>query len=270
MKIITYAIVIMFLIGMFTTGFFVAKHFYKPRLFVSMPKSPPSVLNVKPTAIYKDSSGVEHYQFTNNQNNYTRNEALRQSSTLLPYIDSLARALNTKSKNIESSVTIQSETKADSTPFYKKQIDSLKRLVFFYNDKYLKLTVRTGIPTDTLDNGSFDFAYNAELNINQYFKRKKILGLSIGAKQSFTDISSSDPRTTIMGVNKFTIRQQIPSYGLRLQGLASYNFNSNSFIAGPALRYDFDKWSLLGAYYYNFSLKDWQPVVNLRYDFIRF
>jgi hypothetical protein len=267
MKTITWIISVVLLVGMFFSGFFYAKAKYKPHILPALPQTIPTSMQVKPTSIYKDSAGYSHFVYNPSQITVTKKEAIRQLS---PFIDSVAAALNVKSKQIESSAIIETVAKADSVPFYKKQVDSLKRLVFFYKDKNLKLTVRTGNPTDTLDTGNFDFSYDADLKINQYWKRKKVLGLNIGSKQHFTDISSNDPRATIGSLKTFTIKQNLPSVGFRMGAQVNYNFATNTFSPGIGFRFDANRFSLNGIYYYNTQHNDWRPVLSLRYDVIQF
>ena len=267
MKRTTLIIAAILLIAVFFTGFFLAKEKYKPKGVTLLPQTMPASTALKPIAVYKDSAGNAHYIYNSVANVVTKKEAIKQLS---PFIDSVAAALNVKSKQIETSTTIETQTKADSIPFYKKQVDSLKRLVFFYADKNLKLTVRPGNPTDSLDKGSFDFAYDADLKINQYWKRKKLLGLNIGSKQHFTDISSNDPRTTIGGLKTITVKQNLPAVGFRMGAQVNYNFSTNTFSPGIGFRFDANRFSLNGIYYYNTQLKQWRPVASIRYDIIQF
>jgi hypothetical protein len=270
MKTFTYILLALLLIGMFLTGYFVAKNKFKLHAAV-LPQNMPSVTNVNPVNVYKDSNGVTHNVYSAAANTYTKKEALKQSSLLIPLIDSVAKALNVKSKQVETATTITTNTTADSIPFYKKQVDSLRNLVLYYSDKYLKLVVRVNSDvTDTLDKGSFDFSYDADLKIYQYWKRKQVWGLNIGSKQHFTDISSNDPRTTIGGLKTLTIKQNLPQIGLRIQAVTNYSFSTHSFSPGLGFRFDADRFSLNGIYYYSTDVSEWRPVLSLRYDIIQF
>jgi hypothetical protein len=269
MKTLTYALIFVLLAAMYFVGFFVAKHKYSVINTALLPSSAPERMGLKPIGVYKDTQGAMHYVYPSDKNKFTKNE-LKESPVILPYLDSVAKALDIKTKQIESTTNINTHTEADSIPFLKKQIDSLKRLVFYYSDKQLKLTVRPGSTTDTLDKGSFDFAYDADLKINQYFKRKKFLGLNIGSKQHYTDISSNDPRTTIGGLSTLSVKQNMPSVGFRFQAVTSYSFLTQSLSPGVGFRFDLSRFSLNGIYYYNTKEEQWRPVLSLRYDIIQF
>lgn len=253
-------------------AYFLGAHFAKKPSVTKyeLPKQMPEETQAVKVKTYQDSAGKNHVVFVTVPE-MTKAQALKQTSSLVPYIDSVAMALNIKNKQLESSSTITSTVSADSIKFLKVQVDSLKRLVYYYSDKYLKLTVRTGSSKDTtLDSANFDFAYNADLKIYQYWKRKQVLGMNIGSKQHFTDISSTDPRTTIDGLKTFTVKQNLPSVGFRFQAVANYSILNKTISPGIGFRFDYDRLSLNGTYNYNPTLNQWRPVIGIRYDIIQF
>lgn len=219
---------------------------------------------LQPERTYKDDSGHIH---TVAKNPTLTKEAVKN---LIPFMDSVAEALDIKPKQIESITVVPTEMQAKEVAFLQKKIDSLKRQTYYYKDKYLQLAVRTGNDADTLDKGAFDFKYDADLTITQYAKRKKFLGLGLGAKQSYIDISSTDPRTTIMGVKKYTVMQKHPDWGLRIQAIQNYSFISNSANTGIRATFDLKHLSFTGGYYYNWNINQWRPSLSVGYDIIRF
>lgn len=219
---------------------------------------------VQPTKEYKDDSGRMHFAAKNPQ------PAKEVIQKLAPFVDSVAKALDIKAKQVEDVTAITTETQADQVAFLQKKVDSLQRVTYYYKDKYLQLAVKAGNPTDTLDKGSFDFKYNADLTIAQYWKRRKFLGIGLGAKQSYIDISSNDPRTTIMGLKKYTVAQKHPDWGLRIQAIQNYSFISNSANTGIRAQFDLKHLSFTGGYYYNWDLNAWRPSISIGYDLIRF
>lgn len=227
-----------------------------------------SSFNAPIVSEYKDSDKLKHVVVNTKINSIIEKEATKKASELQPIINSIAKSIDVKPNQIEGGITVSTQLLQDSIEFLKKQVDNANKTTYYYKDKYLSLAVRTN-NSDTLDKGSFDFAYNADLNIVQYWKRNKILGIPLGAKNSFTDISSNDPRVSILGVKKYTVVQKEPEFGLRLQALGAYNFNNKIFSTGPSLRFDFLKSSLRGSYLYNFQTKQWSPTISLEKDLLR-
>jgi hypothetical protein len=267
MRCYTYILLALVMIGCFISGYFYAKNKFNQFDLQSLAKTSSEVrAENAPVKVYKDIQGVEHKIYLQ-QPSLTKKEVISKN---LPYIDSVAEALSIKAKQLESVTTISTETRGDSIPFLQKKIDSLQRLVFFYNDKYLRLTVRTNPKSDTLAMDNFDFQYNDSLSIRQYWNRKSVLGLNLGSKQYFTDISSTDPRTTIGGLKTITIKQNMPSVGFRIQAVTNFNFITHSLSPGVGFRFDAHRFSLNGIYYFNTSIEQWVPVVGLRYDIIQF
>ncbi len=226
---------------------------------------------VQPARVYKDSAGATHIVLKTGDHTYSSySQAEHSAEKLVPFIDSVAQALSIKPKQLESILVVPQQTEAAKIAFLQRKVDSLSQLSYYFKDKYLELAVKGGNPLDSSDKGTFDFKYNADLSIMQYWKRRKVLGIGIGARQSYTDISSKDPRTSIMGVRKYTVAQRQPGWGLRIQATQNYSFISNTANTGIGARFDLKHMSIYGAYYYNWKMGEWRPVVSASYDLLRF
>jgi hypothetical protein len=224
-----------------------------------------------PQVHYTDMEGVQHIVTKDNLTAYTHAQATRQASFIKPYIDTIARLLDISPDQVVGSTTISMESGAEHIRFLERQVDSLKQVTYIYRDKYLRLAVRTAGLNDTLDKGQFDFSYDADLNIVQYEKRRRILGLPIGTRETFTDISSNDPRTTIKGYSTFTVKQKQPAFGARLQATTTYTPSTNSLSIGPSLRFDIgNNVSLRGTVFYNMQQNAWRPSLSADYSIITF
>lgn len=236
----------------------------------SGPKIPDPIKNTGPVNVdvpivktYTDSDGVKHAVVESGLN--TVSQAYINSVNRQPnIIDSSAQKMQIAAKQIIELTRFNSLVK-DSLLKARKTINSLNnRLAYVYNDKFVKLSFTP--PIDSLDTGIFDFAYNADLTVVQYQKRKWFLG----AKKSYLDISSNDPRTTIRGVKQLTIEQETPEFGLRFQGSTNWNPETNVFGFGPAIRVDLGRFSFQGNYIYYPSSGRWRPGVTANYDILRF
>lgn len=180
-------------------------------------------------------------------------------------LDTTVMALNIQKRQIESLTQIATTTEARALKA-ERRVDSLKRLTYYYKDKYLDLAFSPSETKDTMDFGTFDFKYNADLTITQYNKRKWLLG----TKKTFIDIYSNDPRTTVNGVKRLAVQQERPTLGLRVQAVSSYNFESHNLMNGVGLQVDVKRMSFLGAGYYDFRSNKWVPAITARYDILRF
>lgn len=215
---------------------------------------------------YTDKEGNEHIVIQDGKNVITKAE-LKNPERPPNIIDSSAANLKIAKSEIQRVTRINTVTR-DSLLKARSIINKLtKRVVAYeYNDKYVRLKYTPPVNYDTLDQGTFDFAYNADLNIVQYQKRKWFLG----QKKSFIDISSNDPRTTIRGVKQLTVEQEAPSFGLRLQLGANYNPATSNLGLGPAARVDLGRLSVQANYLYYNRLGRWYPGISANLDLIRF
>lgn len=214
---------------------------------------------------YIDTSGRNHVVISADSNRLTTNWYKDGTAISGGLVDTVARALNIAKKQLQEITQIANTTQADKLKALKKY-DSLQRITYFYKDKYLQLAYRPALPGDTIDNGQFDFKYNDSLNVVQYWKKKWFMG----AKKSYIDIFSNDPRTTINGVKRLVVQQEEPSFGLRIQAVGVYGFDAKKINVGPGVQFDFKRFSLTGTYYYDTDFSRWRPTVGARYDIIRF
>ncbi|MXV16818.1 hypothetical protein [Hufsiella ginkgonis] len=211
-----------------------------------------------------DKEGLEHVTIAAAENIISASHA-STTAVSVGILDTTAMAIGILKKQIENLTLINTTLKADNLRA-KMELDEKKRPVYSYSDKYLDLAYRPGNPTDSADRGSFDFKYNADLNITQYWKRRWFLG----AKKSFIDIYSNDPRTTVNGVKRLSVVQNEPRFGLRVQGVTGYNLTTGATSAGPGIQFDFKRFSFQGSYQYNFQEQEWRPGLQTRVDLVRF
>lgn len=224
---------------------------------------------------YIDSAGSQHVVINADVNEIQRSELNRAAAPIAQLIkakmDSVAAAMDVKLKNLNGYTAVVFSASADSVRILRRTVDSLKRQTFYYRDKYLALTFRAGSLSDSLTASNFDFSYNVDLRTVDYDRRDKLLGLRVGRRRYFTDISSSDPRVRIKGVEKFTIARRAPAFGLRVQALASYNFTTRNYAAGAGVRLDVgDRFNAGLNYTYNFGLGSWTPIIYTKYDILQF
>ncbi len=223
---------------------------------------------------YTDAAGKQHAVIVDAQTrDISRQKALDITSPFLRIIDSQAKALQVKPQQIESYLAVQLKVARDSVRFLTKAVEAGVQTRTF-KDQFLSLVVREALPADsadTTDNTTFDFAYDADLKFVEYSKQKKFLGIPISARKYYTDISSSDPRLRIKGVEKFTIQRRVPALGFRVQALTTYNFDTHQPAAGVGTRFDIGERFNLGVnYLYNFSRETWVPAGYAKYDILQF
>ncbi len=215
-----------------------------------------------------DSAGKQHTTFSTG-NPFTKKE-IRDGVVNKPLLDTISRALDIKSAQVVSYMRISQTSEARALKA-ERTVDSLKRVVYRYKNQYISVAYRQADATDTVNpSGTFDYKYSADIKVTQYTKRKKFLGLPIGSNANYIDISSTDPNATVNGLSTFTVKQNTPSFGLRVQGLTSYNFGTSTISPGLGIQFDFKRWSATGAYYYNPGVDKIRPTVGLRYDLVRF
>lgn len=230
-----------------------------------------SSITVPVISRYTDSAGVEHAVIDAHVNAEISRQSAEFARKVEPILDSVARLANVKPSQVEGYASISFGATRDSVRFLTHTVDSLRRVTRSYRDKYLTLLVRDPVPEDTADKGNFDFAYNADLRTVDYSRKRKFLGLRIGKREYFTDISSSDPRLKIKGTERFTIQRRVPALGFRLQALTSYNLETRGQTLGLGVRFDVgDRFNTGVNYTYSFLLHDWLPTLYAKYDLLQF
>lgn len=215
---------------------------------------------------FVDDSGEVHSVFEIPKENTKSRKDIRDRSKPLGMIDTAAMLLNLARKEIISVREQLSTTQARALKAERK-VNELNQVVYYYKDKYVDLAYTP--PLDTTSQGTFDFTYNGRVTVTDYTKRDKILGLKIGAKRSYTDIVSEDPRTTINGYRALQLKRQEPFFGLRGQAVGNYNPETHTFGVGTGVRVDFGRLSLQGNYLFYPVTGNWRPSVNANYDIIR-
>jgi len=269
--IITYGIIAVLLCTTVIGAIYTVKYYnLKPNYAkLEAPISLDSIVTTVPQITqYDDSLGITHNIYKGEDiHQIVEGQKTEQAEAIAPIIEKLAADLAVSKKQVQGATTISTEVYAKDIQFMQRQLDSMKRITYYYKDNYLSLAVRPGgSDKDSTAMPSFDFAYNADLNIAQYWKKNWFLG----AKKSYIDISSNDPRTTIKGFKTFTVVQKQPTLGLRLQAVGGYNLNSNAFFGGPSLRFDIKNISFRALYSYNTITHTWAPTIATEYNIIKF
>ena len=210
-----------------------------------------------------DKFGLNHVTIAEGENVLPR-ELINDVAVSPGILDTTAMALDILKKQIQSITVINSTLEAKNLRA-EKHLDSLKREIYIYNDRFVSLKFK---PADTINKeATFDFKYDAKLNYVQYWKKKFPI---IGAKRSYIDIWSDDPRTSINGVNRLKIEEREPQFGLRIQMRSIYSLTSQKLFVGPGVSFDFKRYNILGYSYYNVTDNRWIKAVGINYDLIRF
>jgi len=148
---------------------------------------------------YTDAKGATHTVIAAENNAITKKQLMEHGAKSLPSVDSSAKIMNIAAKQIDQRDQVIYRLRADSLKAVKI-ISDKNKVIIFYKDKYAQIAYHPPVnPVDTNDQGTFDLQYDSDLTIVKYWKRKTFLGLPIGSKKGFIDISSPDPRFTIKG-----------------------------------------------------------------------
>ncbi len=177
-------------------------------------------------------------------------------------VDSLLSLANIKENQVKYISTAYAKVSQENIQLKRVLNTATQDTIYQYRDKWLDLSFER--KDSALAIGSFK--YNFDFNTVSYHKRNWFLG----AKKSYTDIWSSDPRVKIRGYDKITIKQDDPQYGLRVQANAVWNPETSSIGYGPGLRVDINRFSIQGKYSYYPKLKEWRPMISGNFDLIRF
>lgn len=188
-------------------------------------------------------------------------------------IDTAAKALNIAVEQIQqlTAMNIRSESRAMKA---EKIVDSLKKTISFnFTGKYLNLTYHPAdsATLDVFPNGRFDYRYISDLRWVQYYRQKKLLGIPIGVKRSYTDFYLADTNAYIAPeITRITVNEHIPKAAGRIQASSSINLETGSYGFGPAAQIDFGRLSLQYQYLY-YPINDrWTPNININFDGIKF
>lgn len=130
-------------------------------------------------------------------------------------------------------------------------------------DKWLNWTYN---PLDT----TLGIKYDLDLNIVGFNKRKKILGLGIGDKEYFEDLSSPDKRLTIKGVDRYIKPVDKSNFAFRLSILSRYNLTTGSGRVGPNAELDYKRFTLGSSYVYVPGVDRWEWVIEPKFRLVSF
>ncbi|MBC7615345.1 MAG: hypothetical protein H7202_04700, partial [Pedobacter sp.] len=180
-------------------------------------------------------------------------------------VDTSAKVLKLALKQIEFVVQENVRLRAENLKLAQNKTPDGK-IVYTYSDPNIQAKFTPPSDSSSTD-GTLDFLYNANINTTQYWKRTPPI---IGAKKSFLDIYSNDKRLTINGKKRYTVEQNAPEFGLRLQLRTIYGITSQKLYTGPGISFDFKRYNLLAYSYYNITDNKWQYAVGVNYDLIRF
>lgn len=177
-------------------------------------------------------------------------------------VDSLLIVANVKESQVKSISTAYANIAQENIKLKRVLNEATQDTIYQYRDKWLDLSFERKDSSFAI--GSFN--YNFDFNTISYHKREWFLG----AKKTYTDIWSSDPRVKIRGYDKLTIKQDEPQYGLRVQANAVWNPETSALGYGPGLRIDINRFSIQGKYSYYPKLQEWRPMLSGNFDLIRF
>jgi hypothetical protein len=179
------------------------------------------------------------------------------------FVDSLTRNIDAKDKEI-TSLTQISQSLVGKNLQATAALDSANKKVFEYSDKnfYLSYTPTT----DSLKAGKFDYRYNQNLNIVEYNKKKWIFGVD----RIYTDISSDDPKSTINGVRKISIKRTTKDFAMKLTAKSIYLPVSGVTGSGASVRVRYKRWVVNGSQLYFPQVKQWKPVVGLEFELLNY
>ncbi|MDB5155900.1 MAG: hypothetical protein JWR50_607 [Mucilaginibacter sp.] len=214
-----------------------------------------------PVTTAKLTDGKKHTGGNTDKNTFSQNDIKNNPSASLGGADTSAMALQVQRDQITYWVQVAEQTKGDNLKALKL-IDSLKRKVLYYQDKFIRIAYHPG--KDSTDNGTFDYKNNEHLTITQYVKKNWLLGKN----HHYIDIMSDNPNTSIAGVRSLTIQSDQNNFGLRANVKAVYDFASGRVIPSAGVLVNAGSFEFGGRYYYNYGLQKFTPIVSAAYNFI--
>lgn len=130
---------------------------------------------------------------------------------------------------------------------------------FNYSDKWTKIEY---VPRDSGD-GHFNFSYNAEVNYAEYWKRKNIFS----KKEHYIDMWINDPRASINGVKRLKIAPKKDKTYVDINATSIY---TDRLMMGADAHLHFGRTRIGGGYYYDFEVREWRPVVSVKWNVLEF
>ena len=215
---------------------------------------------------YTDSSGKHTVFYKQDTRTTISDKELLDKDRPKNWADTVANALNIALKEIDRlqrqvSIMESRELQANKT------IEDLYKIVWQYRDKYADITFT--LPKDSTIKPTFDLSYRNTVTVTDYSRRDRVLGLKIGAKRSYTNITSEDPRTTINGYKTLQIQRREPFFGVRGYASGLYIPDFNFLGLGAGLGVEMGRLTLKGNYLYVPDNNKWYPNFSASYDLIR-
>lgn len=205
---------------------------------------------------FKDSINQNHSVFEKPENKIDGKIVAVSKSV----IDTIAQLSGIDKGNITNWQQINVRTEGKLLQAQKK-IDSLEQAVFFYKDKSIEISFT---PKDS--NGTFDYLYNAKINITDSKKGGKIFGAQIFQPKYYTDIFSDDPRMKINGYKSISIEQKQKPHGIKVDAVAKYEFQTGDASFGAGARFDLGRAMITLDNYYIPQTKSFYQEAGARFS----
>ncbi len=228
---------------------------------------------------YTDDAGADHTVFDATMTAEVDRRTRVAAGVTAAKIEQAAEAVGAKPKEIDGVWEARAHAAEERVRFQEHTIDSMGRATRSYKGPYISITARDGAPGDSTDYGTFDYKYNLRLTTVPYSRRDRFMGLRIGARRNYIDVSSPDTNVTIDGLDYLTLEQRQPAFGLRLQVLATYGVNpadsglwqSGRLGFGAGFRFDFgDRFNIGMNYTFSPEERSGRAAASARYDIFRF
>jgi hypothetical protein len=214
-----------------------------------------------PVTTGKLADGHNHTGGNTDKNTFSHAVIKDNPAASLGGADTAAKVLGIQRDQITYWTQVAEQRKGDNLKAMA-MIDSLKRRVLYYQDKYIRIAYHPG--KDSSDYGTFDYKNNEHLTITQYVKRNWLLG----ANHHYIDIMSDNPNTSIAGVRALTITPDQSSFGFKGQLRAAYDFASGRMVPSAGVVVSIGKFDFAGRYYYNHQLQKFTPIISAAYNVI--
>ena len=211
-----------------------------------------------------DSLKNVHYRFKEQEPiSQVQASAPAQNPT---WVDTVSKNLDlgTKYKEQVTELTRINATLSDSLLKAKVMLDTAKKKICYYQNKYVRLTFKHLL--DTGDTGLFGYDVNANFTIAN-IRQRGWLGTY---KRSLIDISSDDQHFTINNVNHYQVEPIVPEIQFHVQAGARYLWDARSFAPFGGVQLDLGKTYILGGYIYDFSRKNYDIYITAKRDLLTF
>jgi hypothetical protein len=178
-----------------------------------------------------DSSAITYWKDKYNNEHATVEKLTSTSNKQSHYIDSLAKALKLKPKQIQSIQLIRSETDMVdiplntandyiSTPCPDSVIKVIDKIRFKWKDSWTDIN---GVVNANGKGNRISIKTTDSISIVDYWKRDKVLGLRIGKVRGYVDYQNHNPYSKITGAKKLDLVPPKQRYSLNLSVNAGYN-----------------------------------------------